>query len=270
MQFSTNFLADLILHCFVYFPSGNDANLFDLSYQQNYDCFCKEKKASKLIQWMQKEKELYDKNPDYYVTVQFFPFLHPTWSAFEEAVYHTYGKEDPFINNLMQVAQLEEKSYALFWQSQQSANKLINQHLSADIYHKLKPLECFQSIISNMDVICLVSLTRAGRMLKLKNRYLVGVGHQLSLEELFFQLVHECAHTISDPLIPGEILFADNTHDEAEGGSFLLGYRLLEKIEPTLLKAYCEFFDLPTSQKEIIEAYQIKEEVMQALINITA
>lgn len=269
MQFKTNYLADLILHCFVYLDTGNDADLFDCGYHQKYNQFLKEDRTEILIGKMQKVKECYDADSDKYATIQFFPFLYPTWPEFQKVANQYYGKDDPFVQQLNCVAKEEEKKYPLFWQEEIKSG--LNSRLDLENYLEplLRPIGLFQPVLSNLQVNLMVSLTRAGRMMKTKEGYLIAIGNHLKKQEAFFQLLHECSHTCTDPMMKGTIRFADTTHAQAEGGSLLLGYRIIEKTANSMLDEYCQFFHLPNNFRQIAQCYSVQVEIVDAIKNLT-
>jgi hypothetical protein len=82
--------------------------------------------------------------------------------------------------------------------------------------------------------------------------------------------LHELTHSITDPIIGGNIYSTDKKHDAVEKMVFLFDYYLLKKKAPEQLSAYLDFkIDNQHIDADSLEKmYQIPDEYLQKLHKI--
>ena len=117
------------------------------------------------------------------------------------------------------------------------------------------------------------SLRKNGRAVNLQNAlvvYLTWPEKEEDLTGCFLQFLHECTHSVTDPMMSGDIRMEDGSHDIAEYQVLCFDEYLIEALCPDLSGAYRDWIgeeNLEVSRKALGEAGEnrLKERLRQMI-----
>lgn len=129
----------------------------------------------------------------------------------------------------------------------------------------------FKGLGMDTKVLFSYSLRKNGRAFNQQNAMVVYLTYPEKEEELtgcFLQFLHECTHSVTDPMISGEIRMEDGSHDIAEYQVLCFDEYLIKALCPDLSGAYRDWIgeeNLEVSRKALGEAGEnrLKERLRQ-------
>ena len=129
----------------------------------------------------------------------------------------------------------------------------------------------FQGLGMDTKVLFSYSLRKNGRAFNQQNALVVYLTYPEKEEELtgcFLQFLHECTHSVTDPMISGDIRMEDGSHDIAEYQVLCFDEYLIKALCPDLSGAYRDWIgeeNLEVSRKALGEAGEnrLKERLRQ-------
>ena len=129
----------------------------------------------------------------------------------------------------------------------------------------------FKGLGMDTKVLFSYSLRKNGRAFNQQNAMVVYLTYPEKEEELtgcFLQFLHECTHSVTDPMISGDIRMEDGSHDIAEYQVLCFDEYLIKALCPDLSGAYRDWIgeeNLEVSRKALGEAGEnrLKERLRQ-------
>ena len=129
----------------------------------------------------------------------------------------------------------------------------------------------FKGLGMDTKVLFSYSLRKNGRAVNLQNAlvvYLTWPEKEEDLTGCFLQFLHECTHSVTDPMMSGDIRMEDGSHDIAEYQVLCFDEYLIEALCPDLSGAYRDWIgeeNLEVSRKALGEAGEnrLKERLRQ-------
>ena len=129
----------------------------------------------------------------------------------------------------------------------------------------------FKGLGMDTKVLFSYSLRKNGRAFNQQNAMVVYLTYPEKEEELtgcFLQFLHECTHSVTDPMISGDIRMEDGSHDIAEYQVLCFDEYLIKALCPDLSEAYRDWIgeeNLEVSRKALGEAGEnrLKERLRQ-------
>ena len=129
----------------------------------------------------------------------------------------------------------------------------------------------FAELGMDTKVLFSYSLRKNGRAVNLQNAlvvYLTWPEKEEDLTGCFLQFLHECTHSVTDPMMSGDIRMEDGSHDIAEYQVLCFDEYLIEALCPDLSGAYRDWIgeeNLEVSRKALGEAGEnrLKERLRQ-------
>ena len=131
----------------------------------------------------------------------------------------------------------------------------------------------FKGLGMDTKVLFSYSLRKNGRAFNQQNAMVVYLTYPEKEEELtgcFLQFLHECTHSVTDPMISGDIRMEDGSHDIAEYQVLCFDEYLIEALCPDLSGAYRDWIgeeNLEVSRKMLGETGEnrLKERLKQMI-----
>ena len=131
----------------------------------------------------------------------------------------------------------------------------------------------FKGLGMDTKVLFSYSLRKNGRAVNLQNAlvvYLTWPEKEEDLTGCFLQFLHECTHSVTDPMMSGDIRMEDGSHDIAEYQVLCFDEYLIEALCPDLSGAYRDWIgeeNLEVSRKALGEAGEnrLKERLRQMI-----
>lgn len=131
----------------------------------------------------------------------------------------------------------------------------------------------FAKLGMDTKVLFSYSLRKNGRAVNLQNAlvvYLTWPEKEEDLTGCFLQFLHECTHSVTDPMMSGDIRMEDGSHDIAEYQVLCFDEYLIEALCPDLSGAYRDWIgeeNLEVSRKALGEAGEnrLKERLRQMI-----
>ena len=131
----------------------------------------------------------------------------------------------------------------------------------------------FKGLGMDTKVLFSYSLRKNGRAFNQQNAMVVYLTYPEKEEELtgcFLQFLHECTHSVTDPMISGDIRMEDGSHDIAEYQVLCFDEYLIEALCPDLSRAYRDWIgeeNLEVSRKMLGETGEnrLKERLKQMI-----
>ena len=118
----------------------------------------------------------------------------------------------------------------------------------------------FKGLGMDTKVLFSYSLRKNGRAFNQQNAMVVYLTYPEKEEDLtgcFLQFLHECTHSVTDPMISGDIRMEDGSHDIAEYQVLCFDEYLIEALCPDLSGAYRDWIgeeNLEVSRRTLGEA----------------
>ena len=131
----------------------------------------------------------------------------------------------------------------------------------------------FKGLGMDTKVLFSYSLRKNGRAVNLQNAlvvYLTWPEKEEDLTGCFLQFLHECTHSVTDPMMSGDIRMEDGSHDIAEYQVLCFDEYLIEALCPDLSGAYRDWIgeeNLEVSRKMLGETggNRLKERLKQMI-----
>ena len=131
----------------------------------------------------------------------------------------------------------------------------------------------FKGLGMDTKVLFSYSLRKNGRAVNLQNAlvvYLTWPEKEEDLTGCFLQFLHECTHSVTDPMMSGDIRMEDGSHDIAEYQVLCFDEYLIEALCPDLSGAYRDWSgeeNLEVSRKMLGETGEnrLKERLKQMI-----
>lgn len=131
----------------------------------------------------------------------------------------------------------------------------------------------FKGLGMDTKVLFSYSLRKNGRAVNLQNAlvvYLTWPEKEEDLTGCFLQFLHECTHSVTDPMMSGDIRMEDGSHDIAEYQVLCFDEYLIEALCPDLSGAYRDWIgeeNLEVSRKMLGETGEnrLKERLKQMI-----
>lgn len=271
IEYTFNMHADLLYYLLVHMKVENASDTFDEDY------------ITKMKQLLNASPCISDKMIQYYnanferlAMINFFPLMAGDIAELTGMIRMLYGMSDEdkaeFINPFCALIEEWEKPYSCYWKMYNDSikdekSKIINLLNCMVMDFSLFFDDIFGRLNVKLNVVFSHSLRKNGRATKYGDKYIVMLtfpDETHTTEEIFFQLIHECTHAITDPLIQG-IRMDDGTHDIAEYQVILFDLWLMEKLNHIYAEKYTQWI----SKEVLDECYRnLSEEQIIVLKNM--
>lgn len=254
VEYKYNMYADLIYYVLTHIQIDNAANVYDEDYISDMENVLHKKLAvpDDMVQY-------YNKHFDRLAPINFLPILAGSREELFNMFHNIYGLTDEdrnaFIMPFCRLVEDVENRYLTYWREYD--NELFDKKMETERYFnaRIAEMKLFFDYFSScakmkINVSFSHSLRKNGRAFGQGNNLFVMLpfpDESHSKEASFFQLVHECTHSITDPLIR-EIRMDDGSHDIAEYQVILYDLWLFEQIDAKYARRYTEWIS-----KEILD-----------------
>ena len=236
MEIVRSVYTDLIFHIFAHMKIDNASDIYDEAYVVNME---KELNYKTVIP--ESVTAYYCANFERLAFVNFLPYFMA--KNVDEVCYMirqvgmtTEEDVDKFIIPFCDVLNAISTDYIAYWERKADEQQAVYEGLKAYISEKsLQMRHFFESLRettnTELKVIVSESLRCNGRATIMGNTCVVTLpmpSEQYSMQQIFMQLIHECTHMITDPLLDS-IRMDDGSHDIAECQVMLFDLWLFER-----------------------------------------
>ena len=177
-----------------------------------------------------------------------------------------------FIDSLIEICDRVSGTFYQWWKEHHTETA----QQAEKVYTRFRALAdrfggFFKGLGMDTKVLFSYSLRKNGRAFNQQNAMVVYLTYPEKEEELtgcFLQFLHECTHSVTDPMISGEIRMEDGSHDIAEYQVLCFDEYLIKALCPDLSGAYRDWIgeeNLEVSRKALGEAGEnrLKERLRQ-------
>lgn len=225
---------DLIYHTLAHFHVDNASNL----YLPAYVDWMKEIRNCDLTIPVEMEN-YYNENFDRLSIINFLPFYSTDLDNLIQLLWNHHGFTEMdkkiFIVPFIQLLQNESAMYFAFWENKYQ--KIFDQKVHTEnlLRHQFDKFQCiFDYFDKNALAYLSFSLTRNGRGFCGANgdfgAFAPFPHNEESTKNVFFTLLHEYSHQMTDPLLNTNINMKDGSHDVSENVVILFDYYLISAI----------------------------------------
>ncbi|MBO4749144.1 MAG: hypothetical protein J5546_02395 [Lachnospiraceae bacterium] len=244
---------DLIFHVFAHMKVDNASNIYDEDYVASI-----EKELNRKTVVPESITAYYCENFERLAFVNFLPYFMA--KSTDEVCYMirhvgmaTEEDAEKFIDPFCRVLQEISAEYTAYWERKAKEQHAVYEGLKAYINEKAALMSRFFEDLretTNMSPMIVVSesLRCNGRATQMGDTCVVTLpmpSEQYSMPQIFMQLVHECTHMITDPLIDS-IRMDDGSHDVAECQVMLYDLWLFERYSKELCDEYIKWLSQET------------------------
>ena len=163
---------------------------------------------------------------------------------------------DVLVDPLLEVCRELHEPFCSWWDQHHASVSVRAEIVKRNIdTFKERYTSFFEHLSMKVKVIFSYSLRKNGRAFgdgEALNIYLPFPEKEADEQGCFFQLLHECTHTITDPLLEQEIMMGDGSHDMAEYQVLCYDEYLIAGTETELLEEYCTWI----GQSELEKAHE--------------
>jgi len=177
-----------------------------------------------------------------------------------------------FIDSLIEICDRVSGTFYQWWKEHHTETA----QQAEKVYTRFRALAdrfggFFKGLGMDTKVLFSYSLRKNGRAFNQQNAMVVYLTYPEKEEELtgcFLQFLHECTHSVTDPMISGDIRMEDGSHDIAEYQVLCFDEYLIKALCPDLSGAYRDWIgeeNLEVSRKALGEAGEnrLKERLRQ-------
>ncbi|MBE5864396.1 MAG: hypothetical protein IJL09_00260 [Lachnospiraceae bacterium] len=249
MEIDRSIYTDLIFHIFAHMKVNNASDTYDEAYVANM-----EKELSRKTVIPESVTAYYCANFERLAFVNFLPYFMAR--SVDEVCYMigqvgmaTEEDAEKFIQPFCDVIRELSADYAKYWEKKAKDNQESYEGLKAYLSEQtlVTMKRFFESLrgMTNTKLKLLISesLRCNGRATIMGDTCIVTLpmpSERYSKQQIFMQLVHECTHMMTDPLIKS-IRMDDGSHDIAECQVMLFDLWLFERDSEELRDAYVKW-----------------------------
>ena len=249
MEIDRSIYTDLIFHIFAHMKVNNASDTYDEAYVANM-----EKELSRKTVIPESVTAYYCANFERLAFVNFLPYFMAR--SVDEVCYMighvgmaTEEDAEKFIQPFCDVIRELSADYAKYWEKKAKDNQESYEGLKAYLSEQtlVTMKRFFESLrgMTNTKLKLLISesLRCNGRATIMGDTCIVTLpmpSERYSKQQIFMQLVHECTHMMTDPLIKS-IRMDDGSHDIAECQVMLFDRWLFERDSEELRDAYVKW-----------------------------
>ena len=253
MEVSRSVYTDLIFHIFAHMKINNASDIYDEAYIENMA-----KALNRKTVIPESVTAYYCENFEALAFVNFLPYFMT--KSTDEVCYmiHQVGRTtqednhrfiDPFCNVIREIS----ADYMDYWEQNAKERSADYEELKSYINEQSQIMSSFFESLNKITntkikVIISESLRSNGRVTIMGDTCVIILpmpSEQYSLQEIFMQLVHECTHMITDPLLDS-IRMDDGSHDVAEYQVMIFDLWLFERVSDELRDAYVKWISKDT------------------------
>ena len=253
MEIVRSVYTDLIFHIFAHMKIDNASDIYDEAYVVNM-----EKELNHKTVIPESVTAYYCANFERLAFVNFLPYF--VAKNVDEVCYMirqvgmtTEEDVDKFIIPFCDVLKAISTDYIAYWERKADEQHAVYEGLKAYISEKsLQMRHFFESLRettnTELKVIVSESLRCNGRATIMGNTCVVTLpmpSEQYSMQQIFMQLIHECTHMITDPLL-ASIRMDDGSHDIAECQVMLFDLWLFERYGNEFRDEYVKWLSQET------------------------
>lgn len=279
MDFKYGKHIDLIYHTLAHFHVDNASDL----YLPAYIDWMKQIRNCDLTIPVQMEN-YYNDNFDRLSGINFLPFYSTDWDNLNQLLlnHHDFTEMDKkiFIVPFIQLLHNESAMYFEFWENQYQ--KIFDQKIHTENLLRNK-FDIFQCLFdySNKNAVAYLSfsLTRNGRGFSSVNgdfgAFAPFPQSAKDIKNVFFTLLHEYSHQITDPLLNTSIHMGDDSHAISENIVILFDYYLISTICEADIESYFNWLahiagiaDKKISVDEFLHIFCVSDNVHNEIKNL--
>lgn len=192
-------------------------------------------------------EKYYNENFDRLSVIHFLPFYSNDWDNLKQLLLNHHGFTETdhkmFIVPFVQLLQKESAMYFSFWENQYQTISDRKIHTENLLRTKFGEFQCFFDYANkNAAAYLSFSLTRNGRGFHNANgdfgAFAPYPQNIKDMENVFFTLLHEYTHQVTDPMFHTNIRMGDGSHDLSENIVILFDYYLIAAISKTETESY--------------------------------
>ena len=233
---------DLIYHILAHFHVDNASDLYLPAYVESM----KQIRNGDLTIPVQMEK-YYNENFNRLSIINFLPFYATDWDNLKQLLLNHHGftemDKNIFIVPFLQLLHNESAMYFDFWENKHQ--KIFDQKIHTEnlLRHRFDEFQClFDYSNKNAVAYLSLSLTRNGRGFSSINgdfgAFAPFPQNTKDIKNVFFTLLHEYSHQITDPLLNTNIYMGDGSHAISENIVILFDYYLISAICEVNIESY--------------------------------
>ena len=179
-----------------------------------------------------------------------------------------------FVDPLIEICDRVSGTFYQWWKDHHTETA----QQAEKVYNRFRALtDRFSSFFADLgmdtQVLFSYSLRKNGRAFNQQNTLVVYLTYPEKPEDIthcFLQFLHECTHSVTDPMMDGEIRMDDGSHDIAEYQVLCFDEYLIEALCPDLSGAYRDWIgeeNLEVSRKMLGETGEnrLKERLKQMI-----
>ena len=244
MEVIRNVYTDLIFHLFAHVKIDNASDIYDEAYVAKM-----EGELGRKTVIPESVIAYYCANFERLAFVNFLPYFMA--KSVEEVCYMirqvgmtTKEDNERFVQPFCEVIKEISADYVAYWERNANESQGLKAYLSEQYSVMSRFFEKLRGLTNRkLMVIISESLRCNGRAFMMGDMSIVILpvpSEQYSLQQIFMQLVHECTHMITDPLIDS-IRMDDGSHDIAECQVMLFDLWLFERDNKELCEEYVKW-----------------------------
>ena len=248
MEIIRSVYTDLIFHVFAHVKIDNASDIYDEAYVAKM-----ERELGRKTVILESVIAYYCANFERLTFVNFLPYFMA--KSVEEVCYMirqvgmtTKEDNERFVQPFCDMIQEISADYIAYWERKKDEGQISYDGLKAYLDEQSSVMSRFFENLHAMTnrklmVIISESLRCNGRAFMMGDMSVVILpvpSEQYSLQQIFMQLVHECTHMITDPLIES-IRMDDGSHDIAECQVMLFDLWLFERDSKALCEEYVKW-----------------------------
>ena len=239
---------DIIFHIFAHMKINNASDIYDEAYVESIE---KESGIRTVIP--EGITEYYCTHFERLAVINFMPYFMVRNT--EELLYMlrhtgmtTEKDNDQFIDPFCRIVKELSEDYSNYWERRKKAQTKSFEALQTYIHEQSIVMKhffdnLFETGNMKLKVIISDSLRRNGRATITGDTCVVilpMINERYSMQEVFMQLIHECTHMMTDPLIDS-IHMDDGSHELAEYQVILFDLWLFQRDSKALCDAYIKW-----------------------------
>lgn len=255
MDISRSIYTDMIFHIFAHFKVDNASDIYDEEYISDI-----EKAIGKKTVIPKGVNEYYCANFERLAYINFLPYF--MFKSVDELCYvieHsgmiTEEDRNCFIAPFCGIIRDIHDGYAEYWNRSFEEHSAIYEGVEEYFNQQIEVMHSFFETLKkttnlSLKIILSESLRCNGRASMMGDTHIITLplpGEKYSLQDIFLQLVHECTHALTDPLL-NSIRMDDGSHDLAEYQVMLYDLWLFQRDNAELCEKYTEW-----ATKEVLD-----------------
>jgi hypothetical protein len=282
IKFSKAF--DLVFHVLAHMKVENASNLYNSDYTANMS---KQKQkegfAYNISSALSEVSHYYNANFDRLGMINFLPFYCADYedmkNCFMQHKGFTQQDMDDFIKPFINILDCESEFFFPWWDKQDTENEAGKNELANRLIVDFAPFApIFDYYKKSPQILLSYTLTANGRGFGGFPEYFTALAPfpktDAETNSVFFTLLHEITHQVTDSLIQGGISMQDGSHDLSESIVILTDYYLIETLNPTKLNDYFSWIQAisqsnnPLNAKIFMDMFPVGDEVKTAIWEI--